>query len=85
MAKMSVFLCFFLFVLIAMPSSSSSRMMLGVGVDLAVGTTKSCPPEECTILNGCPPEPSDGNDDACPALNCPNGVQHRCCDCPTCC
>ncbi|KAI3833990.1 hypothetical protein MKX03_003371 [Papaver bracteatum] len=28
MAKMSMFVCFFLFVLIAMPASSSGRMML---------------------------------------------------------
>ncbi|KAI3879433.1 hypothetical protein MKW92_000865 [Papaver armeniacum] len=58
MGKISLFLSFFLFVLITMPTSSSSRMMLGVGVgpvDLDVGTTKSCPPEDCSFIVRCPP------------------------------
>ncbi|RZC55895.1 hypothetical protein C5167_014744 [Papaver somniferum] len=79
MAKISMFLGFFLFVLIAMPNSSSSRMMLGVSVgpvDVEVGTTKSCPAEDCSQISGCPPTGGD-----CPPLVCTNGVRQTCCDC----
>ncbi|KAI3833989.1 hypothetical protein MKX03_003370 [Papaver bracteatum] len=47
MAKMSMFLCFFLFVLVAMPISSSSRMILEedpVVVDKCLTFVCPCPP-----------------------------------------
>ncbi|KAI3879430.1 hypothetical protein MKW92_000862 [Papaver armeniacum] len=80
MAKMSLFFCFFLFALIAMPISSSSRMIIEVGVE--VGGTKSCPPQDCSQYagRGCPPASG-----FCPPLVCPNGVFLTCCGCNMCC
>ncbi|KAI3927141.1 hypothetical protein MKX01_029909 [Papaver californicum] len=86
MAKISMFLSFFVFVLIVMPTSSSSRMMLDAGVDvgpvdLEIGTTKSysCPAEDCSLLfSGCPPA---GGGNLCPPLVCTNGVRKMCCGC----
>ncbi|KAI3833988.1 hypothetical protein MKX03_003369 [Papaver bracteatum] len=80
MGKISMFLSFFLFVLIAMPRSSSSRMIL----------------EEVEAVNKCPkldfwlrpclqvvcPETV-----FCPqaVLECPNGQYKPCCGFPRCC
>ncbi|MCL7042103.1 hypothetical protein MKW94_013389 [Papaver nudicaule] len=40
MAKISMFICFFLFVWIAMPTSSSSRMILEEVQEVAISTEK---------------------------------------------
>ncbi|KAI3965259.1 hypothetical protein MKW92_025707 [Papaver armeniacum] len=76
MAKISMFLSFFLFVLIAMPSSSSSRMMLEEDQDVP----NKCPKIMCLAVV-CEPEVF------CPqvVLECPNGQYTPCCGCPTCC
>ncbi|KAI3903951.1 hypothetical protein MKW92_021107 [Papaver armeniacum] len=72
MAKMiSMFFCFFLFVLIVMPNPSSSRMLLVKGKwDNAHRQLKCL----------CFAEPVE-----CPPLECPNGQYTPCCEyCPRC-
>ncbi|KAI3928678.1 hypothetical protein MKW98_024279 [Papaver atlanticum] len=74
MAKISMFLSFFLLVLIAMPASSSSRMILEDEV------VNKCPKVLCLHVL-CEPEVF------CPqvVLECPNGQYTPCCGCPKCC
>ncbi|KAI3956615.1 hypothetical protein C5167_014766 [Papaver somniferum] len=75
MAKISMFLSFFLFVLIVMPtSSSSSRMMLE-----EVEAVNKCPKPNCSFVK-CKPF-------SCVqvVLKCPNGQYTPCCSCPKCC
>ncbi|MCL7035254.1 hypothetical protein MKW94_013746 [Papaver nudicaule] len=72
MAKISMFLSFFLFVLIAMPeASSASRMIL---------QKDTCPQIVCIAIV-CPPRPPR----PCPRIGCTNGSYTPCCGCPTCC
>ncbi|MCL7033627.1 hypothetical protein MKW94_025226 [Papaver nudicaule] len=75
MTKISMFLGLFLFVLITMPASSSSRMILEE--DQAVN---KCPKIMCLQVV-CEPEVF------CPqvVLECPNGQYTPCCGCPKCC
>ncbi|KAI3957689.1 hypothetical protein MKW92_013832 [Papaver armeniacum] len=79
MAKISMFRCFFLFVLIAMPiSSSGSRMMLGIDL-LAPICSKVAP--ICGVgLCEAPTAP-------CPPLVCAEGfvLYQPCCGCEICC
>ncbi|KAI3888936.1 hypothetical protein MKX03_006076 [Papaver bracteatum] len=78
MTKISLFLSFLLFVLIAMPASSSSRMILEGDQEIVVdGKVNTCPPNPCRCLvapQGCTPP-----------RGCRNGSASRCCECPTCC
>ncbi|KAI3925066.1 hypothetical protein MKW98_009716 [Papaver atlanticum] len=79
MAKTSMFLGFFLFVLIAMPTSSSSRMILEEVQEVVnkfPGVLKS------RQLLPCPCVPED-----CSPLECPIGTRPtrlHCCGCPVC-
>ncbi|KAI3952802.1 hypothetical protein MKX01_006845 [Papaver californicum] len=75
MAKISMFLGFFLFILIAMPTSSSSRMILE-----EVEAVNKCPKVLCLQVV-CPQRVF------CPqvVLECPNGQYKPCCGCPRCC
>ncbi|RZC55906.1 hypothetical protein C5167_014767 [Papaver somniferum] len=75
MEKMSVFLSFFLFVLIAMPTSSSSRMILE-----EVEAINKCPKPDCSLVRCKLPI-------YCPKvfLICPKGKYTPCCSCPKCC
>ncbi|KAI3962017.1 hypothetical protein MKX01_039839 [Papaver californicum] len=76
-AKISMFLSFFLFVLIVMPASSSSRII--VEVDQEVVDARTCGPKvRCLIV--CPGPPK-----ACPRIGCINGFYTPCCGCPKCC
>ncbi|KAI3875554.1 hypothetical protein MKX03_027068 [Papaver bracteatum] len=80
MGKISMFVSFFLFVLIAMPAASSSsiRMMLekDARTNMCQGDTDSCDdnPVQC------------GTPTNCPRIRCRQGlVLYRpCCDCPCC-
>ncbi|KAI3962019.1 hypothetical protein MKX01_039841 [Papaver californicum] len=74
MAKFSMFLSFILFVLIAMPTSSSSRMTLE-----EVEAENKCPKPDCSLVK-CEPF------FCIPIfLDCPNGRYSPCCSCPECC
>ncbi|KAI3952806.1 hypothetical protein MKX01_006849 [Papaver californicum] len=78
MANMSMFFCFFLFVLIAMPTaSSSSRMILGGDTCPKAGTSTSCRRIVC-------PRPVFCTLDF---LICPDGQFNfkPCCGCQRCC
>ncbi|KAI3956614.1 hypothetical protein MKW92_034343 [Papaver armeniacum] len=75
MAKMSMFLGFFLFVFIVMPTPSFSRMI---------------PEEDLGVANNCPkfkflqivcPKPIK----VCPQIKCRFGSYPPCCGCPRCC
>ncbi|KAI3925067.1 hypothetical protein MKW98_009717 [Papaver atlanticum] len=72
MAKISMFISFFLFVLIAIPTSSSSRMILE-----EVEPATKCPTPDCSFVK-CKPV-------FClqVVLECTNYTP--CCGCPTCC
>ncbi|KAI3957567.1 hypothetical protein MKW92_027731 [Papaver armeniacum] len=80
MAKISMFVCFFLFVLIAMPiSSSGSRMMLKKDPEVE----ERCPkvaPSCAAVLCAAPTNP-------CPLVVCAEGfvLYQPCCGCETCC
>ncbi|KAI3957685.1 hypothetical protein MKW92_013828 [Papaver armeniacum] len=79
MGKISMFLGFFLvFVLIAMPTSSSSRMMLEKDVGI-----EKCPPRitpSCDFVQCQKPA-------NCPKIRCGQGLvlYQPCCKCPACC
>ncbi|KAI3956619.1 hypothetical protein MKW92_034348 [Papaver armeniacum] len=75
--KMSMFLSFFLFALIAMPASSYSRMILEGDKD-ALDTHTCGPKVRCLIV--CPGPPK-----VCPRIGCTNGSYTPCCGCPKCC
>ncbi|RZC63012.1 hypothetical protein C5167_024746 [Papaver somniferum] len=79
MAKItSLFLCFFLFVLIAMPTSSATRMILQEGVSGCPRRAPSCAGVVCDPVVFCPLF----------VLNCPDGqyAYKPCCSCgQTCC
>ncbi|KAI3952803.1 hypothetical protein MKX01_006846 [Papaver californicum] len=81
MAKMSMFLCFFLFALIAMPTSSSTRMILQENQETVSGcprVAKSCAGVVCKPQVFCPLF----------VLNCPDCqyAYKPCCSCAqTCC
>ncbi|KAI3952798.1 hypothetical protein MKX01_006841 [Papaver californicum] len=77
MAKISMFLSFFLFVLIAMPASSSSRMILEEEDQKAVN---KCPIFKCVSV--CP---KPRKVCAQVILKCKNGSYKPCCGCPRCC
>ncbi|MCL7032788.1 hypothetical protein MKW94_008993 [Papaver nudicaule] len=74
MAKISIFFCFLLFVLIAMPTSSSSTRMILEDVK----AVKKCPQPNCALVRCKQPA-------MClqVVLECPNYTP--CCGCPTCC
>ncbi|MCL7037951.1 hypothetical protein MKW94_025612 [Papaver nudicaule] len=75
-AKMNLLLSFFLFVLIAMPASSSSRMIL----EEDQGVVPKCPKFKC--LQIVCPEPRK----VCPLIKCSSkGSYTPCCGCPRCC
>ncbi|KAI3957740.1 hypothetical protein MKX01_007571 [Papaver californicum] len=78
MAKMSVFLiCFFLSVLIAMPTSSSSRMILQKEQEVVPFRCLKLITELCSAVTGCR--------GACPPVQCPNARDSPCCGCKVCC
>ncbi|KAI3879428.1 hypothetical protein MKW92_000860 [Papaver armeniacum] len=78
MAKMSMFFCFFLVVLIAMPTSSSSRMMLEADLE---ADFSSCVPHVCSK----PFTRCSSGGFGCPKLDCIYGEYEPCCACPKCC
>ncbi|RZC55908.1 hypothetical protein C5167_014768 [Papaver somniferum] len=69
MAKMSMFLGIFVFVLIAMPTHSSSNRMT-LKEDL--GVVNNCPKFKCLQI-------------VCPQIKCRFGSYTPCCGCPRCC
>ncbi|KAI3833993.1 hypothetical protein MKX03_003374 [Papaver bracteatum] len=74
----SLFLCFFLFVLIAIPTSSATRMMLREDVSGCPRRVKSCARVVCNPRIFCPLF----------VINCPDGqyAYKPCCSCSqTCC
>ncbi|KAI3905887.1 hypothetical protein MKX01_037296 [Papaver californicum] len=75
MDKMRMFLCFFLFVLIAMPTSSASRMILE-----EVIAVNKCPLPDCSLVRCKGPISCIQVE-----LKCKNGKYTPCCGCPTCC
>ncbi|RZC60055.1 hypothetical protein C5167_021814 [Papaver somniferum] len=78
MAKMSMLVCLFLFVLIAMPTSSSSRMMLPQDPGLVETKCTKLVSDICSDVTGCR--------GACPTLECPNAYYvEKCCNCKVCC
>ncbi|KAI3833985.1 hypothetical protein MKX03_003366 [Papaver bracteatum] len=81
MAKISMFLSFFLFVLIAMPTSSSGRMVLEENEGVQVKCPKVIKNQSCSKVV-CP-KPRK----ACPLVNCREGfvLYEPCCDCQRCC
>ncbi|KAI3952818.1 hypothetical protein MKX01_006861 [Papaver californicum] len=79
MARISMFLGFLLFVLISMPTSSSSRMILEEDVEVEERCPKvipSCAAVQCLKL----PNP-------CPQIRCREGfvLFQPCCGCQRCC
>ncbi|KAI3888930.1 hypothetical protein MKX03_006070 [Papaver bracteatum] len=74
MAKIIVFVCFFLLVLIAMPASSSSRLLLEEDHEV------TCPKKVICEVFTCAHPP-----DGCPEIKCSSGQYKPCCDCPICC
>ncbi|MCL7046743.1 hypothetical protein MKW94_023755 [Papaver nudicaule] len=76
MAKISIiFLTFFLFALIVMQTSSSSRMILEEDEKV----TTRCPVPDCSLVRcAAPTKP-------CPQIRCSTGSYTPCCQCPTCC
>ncbi|KAI3956620.1 hypothetical protein MKW92_034349 [Papaver armeniacum] len=75
MAKISMFLSFFLFFLVAMPAASSASRLL-----LQNDQKDTCPQIFCIAIV-CPPRPPR----PCPRIGCTNGYYTPCCGCPTCC
>ncbi|KAI3844496.1 hypothetical protein MKX03_026166 [Papaver bracteatum] len=76
MAKISIFVCLLLFVLITMPTSSSSRMMLQQVTEVVT----KCPglTKVCSATTGCR--------GACPPVQCPKAqYSAACCGCLVCC
>ncbi|KAI3952800.1 hypothetical protein MKX01_006843 [Papaver californicum] len=79
MAKISamvLILSFFLFVLIVMPASSSTRLILEEDQEVVVDT---CPKVKCVSV--CPKPPPK----VCPQIRCRYGSYTPCCACPECC
>ncbi|KAI3880762.1 hypothetical protein MKW92_035129 [Papaver armeniacum] len=74
MAKFIMFLSFFLFVLIAMPTSSSS-----IKDDTRGGMITKCPKPDCSLIQCVPFSCVQV------VLKCPNGQYSPCCSCPKCC
>ncbi|KAI3888935.1 hypothetical protein MKX03_006075 [Papaver bracteatum] len=75
MVKISMILSFFLFVLIVMPASSSSRVILDEDQEVV----DTCPKVRCVSV--CPNPPPK----VCPLLKCRFGSYTPCCRCPECC
>ncbi|MCL7022624.1 hypothetical protein MKW94_006934 [Papaver nudicaule] len=78
MAKISMFLSLFLFVLIVMPISSSSRMIVEEDREVVVDT---CPKVRCIPVCPQPQQPPE----TCPKIRCRYGSYTPCCACPECC
>ncbi|KAI3952799.1 hypothetical protein MKX01_006842 [Papaver californicum] len=76
MAKISMFLSIFLFVLIAMPAASSSSRMMP---EEDQGVVNKCPKFKC--LQIVCPKPRK----VCPQIKCRFGSYTPCCGCPRCC
>ncbi|KAI3878725.1 hypothetical protein MKX03_005701 [Papaver bracteatum] len=74
MAKFSMFLSFFLFVLIDMTTSSPGRMILE-----EVAAENKCPKPDCSLIQCVPFSCVQV------VLKCPNGQYSPCCSCPKCC
>ncbi|KAI3925059.1 hypothetical protein MKW98_009709 [Papaver atlanticum] len=75
MAKMSMFFGFFLFVLIVMPTPSSSTRMI-----LEEDLVNKCPKFKKCLQIVCP-KPIK----VCPQIKCRFGSYTPCCGCPRCC
>ncbi|KAI3956613.1 hypothetical protein MKW92_034342 [Papaver armeniacum] len=75
MAKISMILSFFLFVLIVMPASSSSRLILEEDQEVV----DTCPKVKCVSVCLHPPP------EVCPKIKCRFGSYTPCCRCPECC
>ncbi|MCL7030324.1 hypothetical protein MKW94_004654 [Papaver nudicaule] len=79
MAKISMFLGFFLLALIAMPATSSASRMI-----LQDNRVDTCPEVFCAAVV-CSSLPTFDPNRVCPQIRCSNGVYTPCCDCPKCC
>ncbi|KAI3925061.1 hypothetical protein MKW98_009711 [Papaver atlanticum] len=75
MAKMSMFLCFFVFVLIAMTASSASRLVLE-----EIEAINKCPKPDCSRVKCRGPVLCKRV-----VLKCKKGKYTPCCSCPKCC
>ncbi|RZC63037.1 hypothetical protein C5167_024808 [Papaver somniferum] len=80
MAKISMFLGFFLLALVAMPAASSASRMI-----LQDDHVNTCPEIVCLGVLCSDIVPNWDPNRVCPEIRCSNGVYTPCCECPKCC